>query len=602
MKFKWNFNRNNNKTIKSDMDKTQTIPIFFATDDNYIPYLAVTIKSIIENCHPLFNYKIHVLNTGLSMLEMIKIKSLETKFLKIEFNNVASKIASIKATLDENLRDYYSDAIYYRIFIPSMFPEYKRAIYLDCDLVVLGDISRLFFTDMQNNWLASVQDEVAPSNPVLIDYVEKAVGIPIKNYFCSGVLLMDLEALRTNQVENKFVGLLNKYNFDTIAPDQDYLNAICKDHVLMLHPGWDRQANKRKYHDSIYIIHYNMFRKPWLYKKVPYEGYFWQYAAMTPYYYEILHKKDTFTKEQRTKNIKGVRAMISTCANIINQRITFRKILENCSVEEALKKDTIKDFDSMTIDERMQALEKMGGEYFYIDVNNDPPTKPLKNVDYLKQNPIHKLQAAVANTIAHSYRKKLKKQLNMQFVGKENLQNVDTGAIITSNHFSTADSVPIYWITKAMKPKRKMWTLVREGNWNIKGLSGFFLKHCNTLPLSENYKNMTKLNKSVEKLLKKKNVILIYPEQAMWPNYKKPRPQKIGAFHYACKNNVPVIPCFTTINDAGEYTTYIMKPIYPDKQLSTKLAATKMRDENYKLCCDKYQEIYGKKLKYSCDK
>lgn len=602
MKFKWTFNKTNNKDIQSDMDESQTIPIFFATDNNYIPYLAVTIKSLIENCHPLFNYKIHVLNTGLSKLEMLKVKSLETKFVKIEFNNVVEKIAAIKATLDENLRDYYSDAIYYRIFIPSMFPEYKRAIYLDCDIVVLGDISRLFFTDMKGNWLASVPDEVAPSNQVMIDYVEKAVGVPIDQYFCSGVLLMDLDALREHQVENKFVGLLNKYNFDTVAPDQDYLNAICKDHVLYVHPGWDRQANKRKFHDNIYIIHYNMFRKPWLYKKVPYEGYFWQYAAMTPFYYEILHKKDVFTKEQRQKNIKGMRAMIATCQNITNQRITFKKVLEGTTVEEALKKDTIKNFDDMSVEERIEELERLGGDYLNQDVNDDPPTKQLKHVDYLKRNPFKILQACFANSIAHSYRTKLKKQLNMKFEGIENLQSINSGAIITSNHFSPSDNVPIYWITKMMKPKRKMWTIVREGNWNMKGIFGYFLKHCNTLPLSQNYHNMTKLGKAVEKLVKRGDVVLVYPEQAMWPNYKKPRPQKIGAFYYASKNNVPVVPCFTTIDENGEYTTHIMNPIYPDKTMSPKVAAAKMRDENYKLCCKKYEEIYNKKLEYSSEK
>ena len=61
------------------------IPIFFATDDNYVPYLAVAIKSLADNAHPKFNYIIHVLNTGLSKQNITKLKSFETSFLKIEF-------------------------------------------------------------------------------------------------------------------------------------------------------------------------------------------------------------------------------------------------------------------------------------------------------------------------------------------------------------------------------------------------------------------------------------------------------------------------------------------------------------------------------------
>ncbi len=584
------------------MTKDQIIPIFFATDDRYVPYLGVAIKSITENCHPMFKYQVHVLNTGLNKQNMDKIKTLETDFLKIEFNDISNKIAAIKATLDENLRDYYSDAIFYRIFIPSMFPQYDRAIYLDCDIVVIGDISRMFFTDIKGNYLASVLDEVAPSNPVLVKYVEKAVGVPINQYFCSGVILFDLLAMREHQIEHKFIGLLNKYNFDTIAPDQDYLNVICKNKVYYLHQGWDRQANKRKYNDDIYIVHYNMFRKPWLYKKVPYESYFWQYAAMTPFYNDILKTRDSFTKEQKAANIKGARKMIYSCSMMLQNPITFKSILDKMSIEEALEMPTVKNLEELSIPERIEQFEKLGGEFFNTDVLIDPPTKPLKNVDYLKKNPIHKIQAWIANSIAKSYRKKLKKQLNVKIEGVENLKDLKTGAILTHNHFSTADSIPVYWAINEIKPKRKMWTIVREGNWNMPGLTGFFLKHSNTLPISENYHNMVNLDKAITKLLNKKDIIVIYPEQAMWPDYRKPRPQKLGAFTYAFKNDVPVIPCFTTVNDKNEFTIHVMPLIYPDKTLNRKLGAIKMRDQNYECFVKKYEEVYGKKLEYACDK
>ena len=120
---------------------------------------------------------------------------------------------------------------------------------------------------------------------------------------------------------------------------------------------------------------------------------------------------------------------------------------------------------------------------------------------------------------------------------------------------------------------------------------------------------MIKFLKSIAILLKRGEKILIYPEQAMWRNYKKPRPMKSGAFKLACKNNVPVIPCFITMEDTEKldgdgfpiqaYTLWIMPPIYPDKSLSTKEDSERVKDLNFEVWKNKYQEVYGKPVKYT---
>lgn len=583
------------------MNSTQLIPIFFATDDNYVPYLGVCIKSITENAHPMFNYKVHVLNPGLTKQNMDKLKLLETDFLKIEFNDVTSKIAPFKAELDENLRDYYSDAIYYRIFIPSMFPEYSRCIYLDADMVVLGDISRLFFTDLKGNWLGCVTDEIITSYPCFTEYANNAVGVPSKDYFNSGMLLMDIDAFRENHVETKFIKLLNKFNFNTICPDQDYLNVICKNNVLHLNNGWNKMSTKFKYRGDLFIVHYNMCRKPWLYSKVPYESYFWQYAGLTPFYEEILKVKSNFSKKQRVENIKATRKLKASALAICTEPNNFKQILNHTTIEDALSSESpFVQTQNLSPEERVALFEKVGGDYFNKDVKDDPSTVTLKNIDYLKKSPINKLKAFVANGIAKSYRKRIKKQTQLNIQGLENLKDLATGAILTSNHFSEIDNVALYWAVKEIKPKRKMWSVVREGNWAMPGIVGFFLKHCNTLPISSNYTNMTKLNKAITSILNKGDIILIYPEQALWPNYRKPRPQKLGAYFYASKNNVPVIPCFTTVDPVtNKFTLHIMPLIYPNKNLHYKQSASEMRDKCYALCVNKYEEVYGTKLTYN---
>ena len=98
----------------------------------------------------------------------------------------------------------------------------------------------------------------------------------------------------------------------------------------------------------------------------------------------------------------------------------------------------------------------------------------------------------------------------------------------------------------------------------------------------------------------------------MWWNYKKPRPFKDGAFKFAYKYNRPIIPCFITMEDSKEhidgdgmpvqeYTVHIMKPIYPDSNLSGKQAIESMKNKNFEMCKEVYESTYGIKLQYTTE-
>ena len=121
---------------------------------------------------------------------------------------------------------------------------------------------------------------------------------------------------------------------------------------------------------------------------------------------------------------------------------------------------------------------------------------------------------------------------------------------------------------------------------------------------------MMNFTSAVNKLLKRGEVILIYPEQEMWWNYKKPRPFKAGGFKFAYRADVPVVPTFITMTDDPErldgdgypvqrHTLHVMPPIYPDKTLGEKVGSEKMMDEAYALCKAKYEEVYGCPLVYT---
>ena len=158
----------------------QIIPICFASDDNYIPFLAVAIASLLDNANKKNFYKIYVLTTQLKQENMDKIQKLQTPNSKIEFISLAKEMDKIQSMF--SLRDYYSKETYYRIFIPNVFPEYSKIVYLDCDITVLGDISKFYNTEIHGYYVGAVEEEVMQTYEVFGNYVEKVCGINRNKY------------------------------------------------------------------------------------------------------------------------------------------------------------------------------------------------------------------------------------------------------------------------------------------------------------------------------------------------------------------------------------------------------------------------------------
>lgn len=263
--------------------------------------------------------------------------------------------------------------------------------------------------------------------------------------------------------------------------------------------------------------------------------------------------------------------------------------------------------------EKIKEYEKK--EMFDVDVNEDPiaPILMPDQVDYECKKLSNKFKRSIANFMADRYFKKLIKKDILVIDGIENehilKDALKNGAIITCNHFSAFDNYIIFHCIRKYLPKKYLYKVIREGNYtNFPGLYGFFFKHCNTLPLSSNMHTMKKFLKATNNLLTSGESILIYPEQAMWWNYKKPRPFKIGGFKMAYKANVPVLPLFISMKDDDRldqdgypiqrHTLHVLEPIYPDKTLTEKEGSTKLMNQAYNRCKVKYEEVYGEKLTY----
>lgn len=263
--------------------------------------------------------------------------------------------------------------------------------------------------------------------------------------------------------------------------------------------------------------------------------------------------------------------------------------------------------------ERIKEYEK--NQLWDKDVEEDPESKVLlpDDVDYLGEKFSSRFFNKIANRLAVSYYEKLIKKglfVIKEIKGLENFSSVKSGALITCNHFSVLDNYAIYRAIRKEIPKgHYLYKVIREGNYtNFKGLFGFFFRHCNTLPLSSNLNTMKKFMSSVSTLLKNGEKILIYPEQAMWWNYRKPRPLKNGAFRFAVKNNVPIIPSFITMEDTDTidqegfkvqaYTIWFLPAIYPKEELTEKENMEYLKDENYRVWKELYEKVYKIPLTY----
>ena len=274
--------------------------------------------------------------------------------------------------------------------------------------------------------------------------------------------------------------------------------------------------------------------------------------------------------------------------------------------------------DRLDVLKKIEILEREGK--FDVDAEDDPPTIVLtpENIDYLRTKTTSKIKRVFANKVGEKFLDDLLKNNKLiikEIKGIENLSKVKSGAIVTCNHFNPFDCFTVEKVFRlsGQIEEKRLHKVIREGNYtNFPGLYGFLFRNCDTLPLSSNKRTMVEFMKAVDTLLQKGDFILIYPEQSLWWNYRKPKPLKHGAFKMAVRNNVPVIPIFITMNDSDiigddgfpvqEYIVNISEPIYPDGNLSQRESTEELLNKNYNVWKSIYEDFYRIPLEYTTKK
>ena len=168
-----------------------------------------------------------------------------------------------------------------------------------------------------------------------------------------------------------------------------------------------------------------------------------------------------------------------------------------------------------------------------------------------------------------------------EIIGLDKIPNDLGGVLITSNHFSPLENTVIRHLTNKLG-RKDLGIISQTSNFAMKGLVGYLMNYADTIPISTEPRYLARdfLSLLKERLVDKKHAILLYPEQEMWFNYRKPSPPKEGAYFFASKLNVPIVSCFVEMVDLSEddtpefkkvkYIQHVLDVLYPDPQKSVR--------------------------------
>ncbi len=243
-----------------------TINICFCIDENYVCQLGAVLLSLVDS-NKQNKVNIFVLSNGVTEHSKQRLaKTIES----IEYFEITFVNSQDKSVNELEAGGHISSATYIRFEIPALLKNIDKVLYLDADLVITDDLSDFWNVELDDNYVAAVE------NPFFNRY--KSLGIsPEFGYFNAGVLLMNLKRWRESNVQQKAVEFLNNNKAVCEMFDQDALNAVFNGNWIKVPLRWNLQTiylrRKKslsnlsdeisKAYRSPGIIHYSSSSKPW---------------------------------------------------------------------------------------------------------------------------------------------------------------------------------------------------------------------------------------------------------------------------------------------------------------------------------------------------
>lgn len=276
------------------MSRKDAVPIVFSMDENYVPYCATTITSIIDNSDKRRKYDIYVFYSELSDESIQCLSGMSTENVKVHPLDVKPYIKDIAFT---NV-SWFTVEMYYRILIPKILPMYDKVIYVDCDTICGEDLSHLYdsvnFTN--DEYIAACSDNKMGSG--MKGYILDQLHLDPEQYINSGMLVLNSKLIRDNKLFDNLKEFLEEYNWLKF-PDQDLINMYCIGRIKYLDHHWNFQhprimtdEDKIRYaHSCPGIVHFTAGDcKPWNNRSINLSQWFWYYAEKSPLI-DVIYKR-----------------------------------------------------------------------------------------------------------------------------------------------------------------------------------------------------------------------------------------------------------------------------------------------------------------------
>lgn len=204
--------------------------VVYSSDENYARHVGVSIISLFENNKEFDEIYVYLIDNNISEQSKVLLKNISINYKRklkfIPFKDLCENL---------NTDNSYSLSSYARLFLGKL-TELEKVIYLDCDSIIEDSFVNLWNLNIDNYYVAGVQDTVN-------EFYKTSIGLD-KNfrYINAGFLLINLVQWRKNNLENQFLKFIDKYKGSVPHHDQGTLNAICKEHILILEPKYNVQC------------------------------------------------------------------------------------------------------------------------------------------------------------------------------------------------------------------------------------------------------------------------------------------------------------------------------------------------------------------------
>lgn len=337
------------------------VPVVFAANNRFVPMAAACIRSLIDHANPQYNYDLVLLESDVTKENKAILLSILQghENISLRFFNAARLLKGYQLKANAHI----SVETYFRFLIQEIFPQYNKVLYLDCDLIVMEDVAKLYQEDVSQYLLAAARDpdflgQINGANPATLEYCK--TDLPMKdpyNYFQAGVLLLNIDAMRRAYPLQQWLTFAThpyKYN------DQDVLNLYCEGRVKYLDMAWNLITDCDHYrvnnvvvfapepiykaylaaHAAPKIIHYAGFLKPWHRPDEDLAQAFWYYARQTPYYEELLFRMNESAAWHVARGLDRQRGLSNIFSKIagLPRRIVDHFLTKGTAGREKLKK------------------------------------------------------------------------------------------------------------------------------------------------------------------------------------------------------------------------------------------------------------------------